>query len=59
VGTYEDLNGNGVMELQDPTLFFRYFSWLQNQGYNRSFDFNENNNLELSDVQALFTEIQS
>ena len=58
-GTYEDLNGNGVMDLQDPTLFFRYFSWLQNQGYNRSFDFNENNNLELSDVQALFTEIQS
>lgn len=58
-GRYEDMNGNGRMDLQDPTVFFTYFSWLQSQGYVFAFDFNENGNLDLSDVQALFKEIQS
>jgi hypothetical protein len=58
-GRYEDMNGNGEMDLQDPTVFFKYFSWLQSQGYVSAFDFNENGALDLSDVQALFTEIQS
>lgn len=58
-GRYEDMNGNGVMDLQDPTVFFTHFAWLQSQGYVLTFDFNENGALDLSDVQALFTEIQS
>ena len=31
-----------VTDLQDPTVFFKYFSWLQSQGYVSAFDFNEN-----------------
>ncbi len=58
-GRYEDLNGNGRMDLQDPTVFFTYFSWLQSQGNTSAYDFNGNGALDLSDVQALFTEIQS
>jgi len=58
-GRYEDLNGNGKMDLQDPTVFFKYFSWIQNEGYIFEFDFNENGILDLNDVQALFSEIQS
>ena len=58
-GRYEDLNGNGAADLQDPTIFFQHFSWIQKQGYIYAFDFNENNILDLSDVQALFAEIQS
>ncbi|MDX8549446.1 hypothetical protein KHC33_01665 [Methanospirillum sp. J.3.6.1-F.2.7.3] len=58
-GKYEDLNGNNEMDLQDPTVFFKYFAWLQTQEYADAFDFNENGALDLSDVQALFAEIQS
>ncbi|NLW76272.1 MAG: hypothetical protein GXY18_07595, partial [Methanomicrobiales archaeon] len=58
-GKYEDLNGNKEMDLQDPTVFFKYFAWLQTQEYADAFDFNENGALDLSDVQALFAEIQS
>lgn len=58
-GKYEDLNGNGKKDLQDPTVLFKNFAWLQSQGYLSSFDFNENGTLDLSDVQALFAEVQS
>jgi len=57
-GKYEDLNGNGKMDLQDPTVFFQYFDWISKQDFQSAFDFNENGGLDLSDVQALFAEIQ-
>ncbi|MDD1724036.1 MAG: hypothetical protein LUQ07_02775 [Methanospirillum sp.] len=58
-GKYEDLNGNGKMDLQDPTSFFQNFSWLKDQGLIVAFDFNENGVLDLGDIQALLAEIQS
>lgn len=58
-GRYEDLNGNGVLDIQDPAVFFKYFNWLQSQGYVYEFDFNENGVLDLGDVQALFMKVQS
>lgn len=58
-GRYEDMNGNGKTDLQDPTVFFQNFEWIQKQGYLYEFDFNENGSLDLGDVQALFAEIQS
>jgi PKD repeat protein len=58
-GRYEDLNGNGILDLQDPAVFFKYFNWLQSQGYVYAFDFNENGILDLGDVQALFMKVQS
>lgn len=58
-GRYEDLNGNGKLDAQDVTLFFQHFSWLQEQGYNDAFDFNENGALDLGDIQALFEKVKS
>ena len=58
-GRYEDLNGNGRLDLQDPKIFFQYFSWIKEQGLVYPFDFNGNGVLDLGDVQALFMEIKA
>ena len=55
-GRYEDLNGNGVVDLQDPTLFFNNFDWIKTNLPNQAFDFNGNGVLDYGDINVLFKE---
>lgn len=55
-GKYEDLNGNGKVDLQDPTIFFNNFDWIQTNLPNQAFDFNGNGVLDFGDINALFKE---
>jgi len=58
-GKYEDLNGNGRIDLQDPSTFFQYFNWIKENSLVSQFDFNNNSVLELGDIQALFSEVKA
>lgn len=55
-GRFEDLNGNGKIDLQDTTAFFTYFEWIQKNEPASGFDFNRNGVIDFGDINALFTE---
>ncbi|MDD1730449.1 MAG: hypothetical protein LUQ50_15450 [Methanospirillum sp.] len=55
-GKYEDLNGNGKIDLQDPTIFFNNFDWIKINLPNPAFDFNGNGAMDFGDINALFEE---
>ena len=55
-GKYEDLNGNGKIDLQDPPILFNNFDWIKANLPNQAFDFNGNGVLDYGDITALFEE---
>ncbi len=56
-GNYEDLNGNGKLDLQDPTILFELLQFIK-ENYPPEFaDFNKNGAADLGDVQVLFAEV--
>jgi PKD repeat protein len=56
-GLYEDLNGNGVKDLNDVVLFFKHITWIAANEPVAAFDFNGNGVLDMNDVILLFHEI--
>jgi len=55
-GKYEDLNGNGKIDLQDPPILFNNLDWIKANLPNQAFDFNGNGGLDYGDITALFEE---
>lgn len=55
-GSYEDLNGNGKIDLQDPAIFFANYDWLREHFPPLTLDFNKNGAVDFGDINALFAE---
>jgi S-layer protein (TIGR01567 family) len=53
-GLYEDINGNGIKDLDDVVLFFYYLEWAVNNEPIASFDFNQNGRLDFADIVELY-----
>ncbi len=56
-GLYEDLNGNGIIDFSDVTLFFEYMEWIAENKPISDFDFNNNGRIDFADVILLFDEL--
>lgn len=55
-GRYEDMNGNGKIDLQDPAIFFANYEWIKDHFSPGSVDFNLNGVVDFGDISALFAE---
>jgi PKD repeat protein len=55
-GIYEDLNGNGGMDIDDVTVFFKELDWIGVNEPVSAFDLNGNGRVEFSDIVLLFRE---
>jgi hypothetical protein len=55
-GRYEDLNGNGKIDLQDPAIFFTNYEWIKEHFPPQACDFNRNGMIDFGDINALFGE---
>ena len=56
-GQYEDLNGNGKIDLQDPSVFFTNYEWIVVNYPPQAGDFNKNGGIDFGDINALFMEV--
>lgn len=56
-GRYEDLNGNGRMDVADVQAFFANIDSSEVQQNSQLFDFNDSGQVNVADVQALFDEV--
>lgn len=56
-GRFEDLNGNGIIDLQDTNAFFSNYEWILTHYPAQAADFNGNNLIDFGDVNALFAEV--
>lgn len=56
-GLYEDLNGNGKVDLQDPTIFFTNIDWIKEHQPVSAFDYNKNGGIDMGDIMVLFEEV--
>lgn len=57
-GKYEDLNGNGKLDMQDLVLLFRNFDWLSKGNISSRFDYNNNGRVDFADLTLAFRDIQ-
>ena len=57
-GKFEDLNGNGKLDMQDLVLLFRNFDWLSKSDISSRFDFNRNGRVDFADLTRAFRDIQ-
>lgn len=53
-GLYEDMNGNGVADFNDVTLFFNQMDWISEHEPIEAFDFNGNGQIDFNDIVVLF-----
>jgi PKD repeat protein len=56
-GLYEDLNGNGIKDMNDVVLIFNNLIWLRDNEPVACFDFNGNGSIDMNDVILLFKEM--
>ncbi len=56
-GRYEDLNGNGRLDLQDLVMMFRNIDGLATSNLTGQVDYNTNGRVDFADVVLLFTEL--
>ncbi|ACL18013.1 C1 family peptidase [Methanosphaerula palustris] len=56
-GLYEDLNGNGVLDFNDITLFFNQMDWISGHEPLGAFDFNGNGQIDFNDIVILFNSL--
>ncbi len=56
-GLFEDLNGNGKADMQDPSIFFTEYDWIVLHYPVEILDFNTNGAIDLGDVNELFLEV--
>ncbi|MFA7087425.1 MAG: dockerin type I domain-containing protein, partial [Aliarcobacter sp.] len=57
-GRYEDVNGNGRLDFNDLTIFFKNLAWAKTNEPIEAFDFNNNGRIDYKDVILLFNEIK-
>ncbi|HWQ64155.1 MAG TPA: hypothetical protein VN429_07030 [Methanospirillum sp.] len=57
-GKFEDLNGNGKLDMQDLVLLFRNFDWLSKSNISSRFDYNNNGRVDFADLTHAFRDIQ-
>ena len=57
-GIYEDINGNGRLDFNDLTIFFKNLAWAKTNEPIEAFDFNSNGWIDYKDVILLFNEIK-
>lgn len=57
-GKFEDLNGNGKLDMQDLVLLFRNFDWLSRSNFSSRFDYNNNGRVDFADLTHAFRSIQ-
>ncbi len=56
-GLCEDLNGNGVTDFNDVTLFFNQMDWIGAHEPVDAFDFNRNGQIDFNDIVVLFEKV--
>ncbi|WP_440949552.1 C1 family peptidase [Methanosphaerula subterraneus] len=56
-GLCEDLNGNGVTDFNDVTLFFNQMDWIGAHEPVEAFDFNKNGQIDFGDIVVLFERV--
>lgn len=54
---YEDLNGNGLLDFADVTIFFNQMDWISAHEPVQLFDFNGNQQIDFADIAALFSRL--
>jgi len=57
-GQFEDLNGNGELDIGDVQALFANRQGDAIQNNVDAFDFNDNDGIDIGDIQALFSELQ-
>jgi hypothetical protein len=57
-GLFEDINGNGHLDLQDLVLLFKNFEGLSKSSYSSRFDYNRNGKMDLADLIKAFRDIK-
>ena len=58
-GKYEDMNGNGKIDMQDSSLFFSSYDWITVNYPPAVSDFNGNGVVDFGDIQSLFEEVST
>jgi hypothetical protein len=53
-GKFEDLNGNGRLDLNDLVLLFSNFRWISESNISERIDYNNNNKADYADIVTLF-----
>lgn len=57
-GFYEDLNGDGVLTMEDVEVYVRNLQFIRDQQPIEAFDFDENGRIGFSDVNSLYRMVQ-
>ena len=53
-GSFEDVDGNGVIEYQDVVVYFQNFEWIQSNEPLGLFDYNKNGMIDYADIVYLY-----
>ena len=53
-GRFEDLNGNGRLDMHDLVLLFQNFRWIGESNLSSRIDFNNNGRADFADIVTLF-----
>ena len=53
-GRFEDLNGNGRLDMHDLVLLFQNFRWIGESNLSLRIDFNKNGRADFADIVTLF-----
>jgi PKD repeat protein len=53
-GSYEDINGNGIMDFDDVVAYYVYMDWISENTPVTLFDYNNNNIIDFDDVVKLY-----
>ncbi|NLV26701.1 MAG: hypothetical protein GXY48_06000 [Methanomicrobiales archaeon] len=53
-GRFEDLNGNGNLDMQDLVLLFQNFRWIGESNISARIDFNQNGRADYADIVTIF-----
>lgn len=58
-GTFEDINGNGRLDMHDLVLLFKNFNWLKESDLSSKIDYNNNGRADFADITTLFERIKN
>lgn len=53
-GRFEDLNGNGHLDMNDLVLLFQNFRWIGESNISLRIDFNNNGRADYADIVTIF-----
>jgi PKD repeat protein len=55
---YENINGNGILDINDVVVFFKRMNWTADNELIGAFDFNKNGQIDFNDIVTLFNEFK-